>query len=153
MRGRNRKPVATLKGVITKKEREARLAQEKGLRLETDKLTPPDWLDDIGKAVFVDAVNEAAKINILDNLDAQILAVYANACSKYLSLEKVIRTSGVVLDGKRVNPYVNAQDKYAKQIMNCSIRLGIASVDRLRLKPPETDVKPVNKFLKFFEDN
>ena len=49
-----------------------------------------------------------------------------------------------------VSPWVSAQEKYAKQIMQCSAKLGLATTDRLKLIVPTKDEEqPINKYMKY----
>ena len=48
-----------------------------------------------------------------------------------------------------VHPLLTAQEKYVKQIMQCSSKLGLAVTDRLRLVVPKKEEKKENKFLQY----
>ena len=157
--GRPRKTTAVKTGKIGKKAIANRERQEKKLKLARDALAPPNWLDEEAAAEFSRVVEEAGKIDILDNLDLAVLAIYANAYTMYVQTAKKIAKFG--LTGKRetlygtyevISPYVVAQDKYVKQIMLCSSKLGLATTDRLKLIVPSAgEDKPENKFLRFIK--
>lgn len=142
-----------------KTERASREAQEKSLKLGRDKLKAPAWLDFDAKKEFMRVVEECAKIDILDNLDVGILAIYANAWSNYTQLVMQIREKDANI-GRKENsfgvyecpsPYLDAQMKYVKQIMSCSAKLGLATTDRLKLVVPVKEEKKVNKFIKYLD--
>ena len=154
--GRPRKMTVVSTGKIGKQATASRAMQEEKLKLGRDALDPPEWLDNIAKNEFMRVVNESAQIDILDNLDLTVLAIYANAYSKFVEMVKHIDKHGVT--GERetqfgtydvVSPYLIAQEKYVKQILACSSKLGLATTDRLRLIVPGNEEKPQNKFLKF----
>lgn len=132
--------------------------QESKLKLERDELVPPDWLDDFAREEFSRVVLEAGMINILDNLDLAVLAIYANAYSHYVTLTLKIAAEGYTHRRETttdtyevVSPYVLAQEKYIKQIMTCSTRLGLATTDRLKLVVPMAEEEPENKFLRLIK--
>ena len=157
--GRPRKTIAVKTGKIGKQATANRARQEEKLKLARDALAPPDWLDNAAKEEFSRVVTESGEIDILDNLDLSILAIYANAYSRYIQTVKLIEEHGIT--GERetlygtydvISPYVVAQDKFVKQIMTCSSKLGLATTDRLKLIVPNAgEDKPENKFLRFIK--
>ncbi|MDQ0204078.1 phage terminase small subunit P27 family [Pectinatus haikarae] len=158
MPGRPRKVVDISTGKIGKNKRSARRQQEKKIKLPRDALSPPAWLDEDAAAEFTRVVAEAGQIDLLDNLDLAILAIYANAWSRYMKLVQHIHDYGDTGYRKNgygeyetVSPYLSAQERYVKQIMQCSTKLGLATTDRLKLIVPVKEDKTVNKFIKFLD--
>ncbi|WP_196607367.1 phage terminase small subunit P27 family [Pectinatus frisingensis] len=158
MPGRQRKVVDISTGKIGKNKRSARRQQERKIKLPRDALSPPEWLDEDAAAEFTRVAAEAGQIDLLDNLDLAILAIYANAWSRYMALVQHIQENGDT--GIRENkwgeyevmsPYLSAQERYVKQIMQCSTKLGLATTDRLKLIVPVKEDKAVNKFIKFLD--
>lgn len=156
MMARPRKVMELSKGKISKEERENRMKQEKQNRLEREQLAAPDWLSQFAQLEFNRVVDEAGKIDLLDNLDLGILAIYANAYSSYRDITEQIKETGYL--GQRetrydsyhvVHPLLKAQELYVKQIMQCSSKLGLATTDRLKLIVPVKEEDSVNKFLKY----
>lgn len=141
---------------MAKDERLGREVAEKQNKLPRDGLDPPDWLDLEAKKEFTRVVNEAARIDLLDNLDLSVLAVYADAWSNFIALRDRLQKEGNVIDvygsqGNRipkVNPALTAQEMYVKRIMTASAKLGLATTDRLKLIVPQQPEKKENKFLK-----
>lgn len=127
----------------TTKEKEARKMD----RTITDKeLTPPAFLDAEARQEFSRVVNAYKEIGTLDALDLSVLAVYAEAWSEYTKLAGIISRYGSVLTKRRVtgkvdiqpNPALAAQTEMVKRIMQCSLKLGLATTDRMRLIIPTT---------------
>lgn len=153
--GRARKTAATSTGKVGKKNKNNRAEQEKKLKLDREGLVVPGWLQDdlMAHNEFVRVVNEAGKIDILDNLDLAILSIYCKAYSSYIEITQHIDKNGYTGIGKdgfeKISPYVTAQNKYVDQIFRCSTKLGLATTDRLKLIVPVDDVSQVNKFLKY----
>lgn len=78
MGGRQKKSASVATGKIGKEAIQAKLKQEEKLKLSRNGLTPPSWLDAFAAEEFSRVVDEAGNINLLDNLDLSILAVYSN---------------------------------------------------------------------------
>lgn len=153
MAGRPRKSVDASVAKRGKKEKINRKIQEEKLKIDRDKLIAPAFLDDVAKEEFYRVVEETAKIDVLDNLDLSILAMYCNAYSQYIEVNEQIRNTMPALrynDKGRSSPLINIQDKLAKQILSYSSKLGLATTDRLKLMVPnELAENKENKFLKY----
>lgn len=150
---RQRKSVKSSTGKIGKNEKAKRAEQEKKIKLDRDDLKVPDWMQDdlLAHNEFVRVVNSANKIDLWDNLDLSILAIYCKAYSGYISVTRLIDEKGFTVQGKegeKISPYVTAQNRYVEQILKCSSKLGLATTDRLKLIVPEGDSKE-NKFNKY----
>lgn len=153
---RPRKSMSVSTGKISKLEVEQRLKAEKATKVGRDQLTAPDWLDKRGKDEFLRVVDEAGQINLLDNLDLGVLAIYANAYSSYVDISVQIQKAGFLEERENrtenyytVHPLIKAQDNYVKQIMSCSSKLGLATTDRLKLIVPVEEEDSTNKFLRY----
>ena len=106
------------------------------------------------KEEFERIVFEAGKVNILDNLDLGILAIYCNSYDSYVNVSKKLQKEGPVCyketangEIEIINPLINVQEKYVKQIMQCSTKLGLATTDRLKLVVPIREEPAENKFI------
>lgn len=155
MAGRPRKMSAVSKGKIGKEKREYRQLQEQAIKVNRDDLVPPSWLSFRAKKEFKRVVKAAEKLDVLDDLDLAVLVIYAHSYDQYQLCSELVMKHGVTAEREGqtstyevLSPYVSAQEKYAKQIMQCSTKLGLATTDRLKLivpEPPEEE----NKFLKY----
>lgn len=152
---RPRKSVSVSTGKIGKEKIAEREAQEAKIKLDRLGLNAPGYLTDIGRIEFTRVVEESAKIDILDNLDLSVLAIYANAYSQYVEITKQMQAldadSRYITEDGKVSPLLNAQDKITKQIMSCSSKLGLATTDRLKLIVPEKEETTTNKYLKYLD--
>lgn len=154
MAGRPRKIVDISTGKIGKQEKLNRKVQEEQIKLDRVQLesNAPEWLNDIAAQEFNRVVAEAKKINLWDNLDYVVLAIYADNYSRYIAATKLISEKGLTATSRgafTVSPYVDVADKAATQILKCSTKLGLAVTDRLKLIVPTKEEKSVNKFLRF----
>ena len=154
MAGRPRKVIDISTGKIGTQKRKNRKIHESKIKLQRDKLEvgAPEWLDEEARAEYSRVVEEAGKIDLLDNLDLSTLAIYADNYSRYIKCAKAMATGGIVVDvGDRLfpSPYVVIADKAATQIQKCSTKLGLATTDRLRLIVPTADEEKPSKFGKF----
>jgi len=152
--GRPRKIVALSTRKISKQEKLERMRQEKNIRLDRDELMEaPEWLSEVAKEEFYRVVREAGKIPLLDNLDKNYLAIYADAFDRYVNASRKLQEHGDVVstekNGLAVSPWLNVLTKAAKEMKDASKLLGLATTDRLRLIVPKVEEKPENKFLKY----
>lgn len=158
MPGRPRKIIDISTGKISKKNRASRKAQEKKIKLPRDELIAPNWLNDIAKKEFTRVVKAAGEIDLLDNLDLALVAIYANAYSHFIELARNLdEMSDIAVRHNSleaydvVSPCLVAQEKYVKQIMQCSTKLGLATTDRLKLIVPAKEDKKINKFMQYLD--
>lgn len=154
--GRPRKVVGISKGKIGKESRLNRQIQEGKLKVDRDALEAgaPDWLPDRAAREYNRVVFEAGKIDLLDNLDLAVLAIYAENYSRYIDAVISMQQDGLTVEGKFgdiPSPYVRIASEAAKQILQCSTKLGLAATDRLKLIVPTKEEKKTNKFLQFME--
>lgn len=55
-------------------------------------------------------------------------------------------------DYETVHPLLIVQEKYVKQIMQCSTKLGLATTDRLKLIVPTKEDPKENKFIELIRN-
>lgn len=159
MAGRSRKIIDISTGKIGKEKIRNRQEQEKKLKIDRKSLIAPEWLSPNAKLEFERVVDEASKINILDNLDLSVLAIYCNAYDGYIQTVKILNKEGLIQYKETFNgdalaiahPAINTQEKYVKQIMQCSTKLGLATTDRLKLVVPTKEEPKENKFITFLQ--
>lgn len=145
-RGRPPKLSVVSTGKIGKEKIKEKKEFEKKIKTKCD-LKPPTWLDKDAKKEFKRVVKELqdTELNLLDNLDLSVLAIYTQAYSQYIEITKGLREMGMHLKPK----YYRLQKMQVETIMQCSGKLGLAISDRLRLVVPKGDKKEDNPFLKY----
>lgn len=156
---RPRKIVDMSTGKIGKDNIKKRREAEKKIKVDRDELVAPEWLRADAKEEFLRVVKAAEKIGLLDNLDLGVLTIYVNAYSGYVEVTKQIMgkkgkytksNKGATINKTIVNPLLITQEKFVKQIMQCSTKLGLSVTDRLKLVVPEKkDDTLKNKFAKY----
>ncbi len=149
MAGRPRKSTVVSKQRIGKEERIRRQIEEEKVKVGREALIAPSWLSPFAKKEFKRVVSEAESIGLMDNLDFSVLAIYCNAYSSYLEITAIIKNVG--FENIKASDYINQQEKYVKQIMQCSSKLGLATTDRLKLVVPTKEESSINKFLKYVD--
>lgn len=140
--GRTRK--AIIEGHKTKAEKEQRASSFIGNNSE---LSAPSFLSKEAKKEFYRIVEACERLGTLDDLDLAVVAVYADAWANYTRLAKIIAETGPVIVKRRVsgtkeiynNPAVATQAEYVHRIMQCSIKLGLAVTDRMKIEVPKND--------------
>lgn len=133
----------------TKQEVESRKkAAEKLTRKEPVALKKPAWLSKEAKEVWDKTLNDLKGFDILDNIDAEALAVYCDAVARYAEITKKLQGVEYVQTtahgGIKVNPLVSAQRNYAVTMMQYADKLGITPDGRARLarKMAQKEVNP-----------
>lgn len=154
---KGRKVVSMMKKHLTKAEIASRQVQEERYKAGREQLmAPPAWLSPVAVREFNRIVAIANDVDFLDNLDVSILAVYCSSYAQVIDAEEHIQNEGAVvinsLDRPVVNPYVGVRDKAEQKMIQCSAKLGLATIDRLKLMAPEkAEKKKENKFAEFLE--
>lgn len=154
---KGRKVVSMMKKHLTKAEINQRKEQEARYKAGRDQLmSPPKWLSPIAVREFNRIVEIANDVDFLDNLDVSILAVYCSSYAQVIDAEAHLQAEGAVivnaLNRPVVNPYVGVRDKAEQKMIQCSAKLGLATIDRLKLMAPEKpEKKKENKFVEFLE--
>lgn len=153
---RTRKPLSALgRSHKTKAEIEERRKQEEQYKAGRDQLVPPDWLDDVAAREFNRIIKMATEVNFLDNFDLGILAAYCVSYSNFIRANKALQEEGLTdlsPSGMPIpNPNVGIADKALQKMNQCSTKLGLSSIDRLKLTVNKKDDKSKNKFSRFME--
>ena len=140
---RPRKDVSALQGAYTKEAMQERMEHEDKLKGSKDNLSPPDFIvnDEIALQKFNQLVKELSEVDIIINVDTDLLAVYADAWSKYIRATKMLmmqdmveeqeNKSGIVT--KVANPYIKIQQSYSQQLMKIANLFGLSPADRSKI--------------------
>jgi P27 family predicted phage terminase small subunit len=133
----------------TKDEVERRKAAAQKLkRKEPVKLKMPVWLDEEARLVWRKTLKEMMGFEILDNVDAETLAVYCDAVARYKELTLKIRETGYMTTNgngtENISPYVKAAQSYARIILQYADKLGLSPHSRARLAKKIADESDPN---------
>ena len=128
----------------TKDEVEKREQAARSLKRKSKvKLKMPAWLCDEAKKVWRKTIKEMAEFEVLDNVDAEALAVYCDAVYHYQEANDKIHRDGYTVMGaggtEVVSPYVRAAQSYARIILQYSDKLGLNANARARLAKKRAD--------------
>lgn len=154
--GRPRKILAMNNRHFTNAEIEERHLAESTFKSGREQLKPPKSLSARAKAEFERIVQEA---HWLDNLDRNDLILYCFYWDKALSVVESYDSCPEIMEiqsgdstSKMIsNPLRKAIKDYHAEMRAISLKLGISSIDRLKLVAPKTE-KPKNKFLEGLEN-
>lgn len=72
-------------------ELKRRAEAEEKMKMATDKIKAPIWLDKIGEETFNFIANELLTVELVSNPDVQAMALYSDWYSQYVSLEKQLK--------------------------------------------------------------
>jgi P27 family predicted phage terminase small subunit len=133
----------------TKAEIESRAeAQKESVRRKRITLKPPDWLSDEALKVWKDLKKKLKDIELLDNLDTEMLAIYCDAIVHYRETIALLNYDRVVTkDGRPVfrEDIEKAAQSWARIIANYADKLGLSPAGRARLAKKKAE-KVVDEF-------
>ena len=136
--GRTRKIVENNKKHLTKAEKKERLEIETGYRVGRDELQAAELLTARGREEFERLKRQAVW---LDNIDRNDLILYCYYWERAQALMEACK-SKVLNDRAR-----RALREYTSEMRAISLKLGLTSIDRLRIAAPAKEPEK-NKFLK-----
>ena len=153
--GRDRKVLSMNKKHLTKKEIEERRAAEESYTLKRDELKAAEYMKEESRKEYERILKNAFW---LDNLDRNLLSVYVTCFVRMQEILKemnqeeyseVIEMRGKDGTPKVIqNPLLRAMREYSDEMRKISGKLGLATIDRLKLAAPK-EKKEENKFAKF----
>lgn len=134
----------------TKTEVEKRKAAAQAFqRNNIAELQMPEWLNDEAQKVWNKVIKDMSEFEILDNVDADSLAVYCDAVAKYQELTTKVRENGYITINAQgtetVSPYVRASQGYARIMMQYADKLGLNANARARLAKKKADTVDESK--------
>ncbi|WAW14754.1 phage terminase small subunit P27 family [Peptostreptococcus equinus] len=145
-------------GKVGKEQKLKREIAESKLKVKRS-LKAPTWLAKEAKKEFNRVIKESEPLEIIDNLDLSILAIYCNAYASYVDISTQINNIGLTYKDEKyenqlfvsnsMNRMVRMQKGFIETIMACSSKLGLATSDRLRLVVPKAEEKKENPFIKY----
>jgi phage terminase small subunit len=112
---------------LTKAEREARQAAEGGLRGERTQLRAPKWLSEDARKVFDATKRRARNYGVLESVDADLLALYANA----------------VVEARDTEDPKDAQ-AWSRVVLSYAEKLGLSATGRARLAKKKAEQAPMD---------
>lgn len=139
---------------FTTAEREARLESEEAYRLGRDQLIALEQLSDRAKEEFERLKAQAYWLDNLDRNELILLSFYWDKAlaiiEEYDSAPEVLELKGGDGSTKLVsNPLRKALRDYGAEMRSISSKLGLTSIDRLKLVAPSA--KKENKFMKLIK--
>ncbi|MDU0814617.1 phage terminase small subunit P27 family [Bacillus siamensis] len=124
----------------------ARAEHEKKLKMRSDNIKPPTWLDKVGKKEFKRVAALLAEVEIITEADISMLAAYCNAYSQYISISKVIEEDGIMVhtegedkEGNPIkligeeHPLLKRQKNYYDQMKSAANDFGLTPSARAKL--------------------
>jgi phage terminase, small subunit, putative, P27 family len=126
----------------TKEEIAARKVSEELMKRKTKRgLYPPAWLSKEAKAAWTRVTASVKEIDLLDNMDTEVLAMYCDAYVKYQALSKQDYIS---------NDDLKAMQAYSRIVISYAEKLGLTPSARARLVKKHAD-KVLDEFGEKFD--
>lgn len=125
----------------TRAEVDARRVAADGLKRERVSLRVPDWLGNDARKVWYSIKDKLRGIDLLDNLDTEMLAIYCDAVTHYRESSKLLH------DPKQAatDDDVKSAQAWARIVSAYAEKLGLSPNARARLAKKKAD-KPVDGF-------
>jgi len=124
----------------TRAEVEARQAAAAGMKRKGRvSLRAPEWLSDEARKVWARVRKQSAGLDILDNLDAEMLAIYCDAVANYkLTATKMVITNA---EGDFIGreETIKAAQAWARVVAAYADKLGLSPAARARLAKRKAD--------------
>jgi P27 family predicted phage terminase small subunit len=114
----------------TKDEIQERIDNEEKLKGNSDKINPPDYLNDNQVDLFNYIKNELEESKLLSNLDIYILSSCVIAIDRLQNLEHMINKNSKLMFR---NDFMSAKDKYTKDFYRCCNELSLSPQSRAKL--------------------
>ncbi|MFP7695253.1 phage terminase small subunit P27 family [Bacillus subtilis] len=124
----------------------ARAEHEKKMKMRSDNIKPPTWLDKVGKKEFKRVAALLTEVEIITEADISMLAAYCNAYSQYVSISKIIEEDGIMVhtEGKdeddnpiklvgEEHPLLKRQKNYFDQMKSAANDFGLTPSARAKL--------------------
>ena len=129
---------------LTKLERESRQAAEVALESKRAvRLTPPEWLSDEARKIFKTTRQRLRDFDLLEPVDIDILALYADALARYQSGVKTLTEGSSPKE-------IQAVQAWSRMAMTYADKLGFSQTARARLarrKAVEEPIDPMEQLL------
>lgn len=112
------------------------VGQEAAQRKNRVRLKPPVWLSEDAMAVWKEIVKKLRGIELLDNLDAELLAVYCDAIVHYRECSARLSQPARGEDGEPPAPIddlIKAMQAWARIVVSYAEKLGLTPGGRARL--------------------
>lgn len=114
-------------------ELKRRAEQEEKMKMASDDIKPPSWLDAAAKKTFNLLKKELIKVDIIANVDTYHLALYADSYSKYVQMNRKIKKDGLQNKEGDPHPLLVRMKKQAVQMRSFGADLGLSPSARSNL--------------------
>lgn len=132
----------------TAQEITARERAEQGLR-RTSRVTlrAPAWLSDDARKVWDSVKRKLRGIELLDNLDADMLAIYCDAVAQYQAITKKLQEPSINNDEQ-----VKQAQSWARLVASYAEKLGLSPNSRARLAKKKAEQEPQDELARLLDD-
>lgn len=134
---------------LTKAEIEQRTKAEESIKPKTDKVKPPEWLDETACTEWNRIIKELKRLELVSNIDVAALAICCDAYSKYVKATMDINKTGLLMQytnkggNKNVvyNPLITIATKYSDIYKKYCAEFGLTPAARIKLATNKEEPK------------
>lgn len=130
---------------MSKTERAARQAAEGQFSRKRVYLRAPAWLSDDARKIFETTKRQLRSLGLLDNTDAELLALYADAIARY---QVTVKGEAWALDTKTAT----AAQAWSRLALSYAEKLGISATGRARLAKKAAEQTPADDLEQLLDD-
>lgn len=105
-------------------------------------LRAPVWLSEDGLKIWNTIKRKLRKVELLDSLDAELLAVYCDAQAHYQQLSIKIHSAENAVDDE----LIKQAQSWARLISSYAEKLGLSPNARARLAKKKAEAEPLDEF-------
>ncbi|MCX7635294.1 MAG: phage terminase small subunit P27 family [Syntrophales bacterium] len=138
---------------LTKDEIERRKLAEGRIKPKSNRIRPPDWLNDEAKQEFRRIMKEMKDLDVITNVDVDALAVYCDAYVTYIECTRIIENEGYQVEHTNKSgatnmvphPMLAKKRALADQMKAMATEIGLTPSSRAKISlppPKEKDKTP-----------
>ncbi|NPC90956.1 phage terminase small subunit P27 family [Bacillus sp. WMMC1349] len=129
-----------------------RAKYEKQMKMRTENIKPPSWLDDkVAKKEFKRVAALLSEVDLITEADINMLATYCKIYSRYISITKKIDEDGIMINTEGCNengqpiksvgeehPLLKREKNYYDQMISAANHFGLTPSARAKLAITKT---------------
>lgn len=135
---------------LTNDEKNMKISTEDKLRGDADELTPPSYLSDVQKEIFLYIVKNLESSGILGNIDVFVLADCSICIDRMQSIEAQINSEPELMSNSSL---IATKDRYSKNFQRYCNELCLSPQSRAKIANINLQGKEENPLLELLKDD
>lgn len=131
----------------TRAQIEARVQAESGMVRQAATLRMPAWLSDDAQVIWKSVRRKLRGLELLDNLDAEMLAIYCDAVAHYQDVSTKLREPSINNDEQ-----IKQAQAWARLVASYADKLGLSPNGRARLAKKKAEQEPQDEMSRLLDN-